>query len=67
VVCTRVLAQVHLPGYMNENFELPYSTYELILCLRCQLWQIFSVGICITVAYEAVSCVEMYAVRGCKW
>jgi len=27
---------------------------------------VFTVGICITVAYEAVSCAEMYAVRVCE-
>jgi len=26
-------AHVHLPGYMNET-----AAFELILCLRCQLW-----------------------------
>jgi len=28
--------------------------------------QVFTVGICITKAYEAVRCAEMYAVRGCE-
>ena len=65
MLCTCALAHVHLPGYMNETAELPLP-HELVLCLRRHLWQLLTVGICVTVAYEAVSCTEMYAVRSCE-
>jgi len=41
------------------------STYELVLC-DVSYGQVFTVGICVTKAYEVVSCAEMYAVRGCE-
>ena len=39
------------------------STYELVLC---DVIYGFTLGFCITKAYEVVSCAEMYAVRGCE-
>jgi len=29
---------MHLTGYMNETARVNTPTYELTLCLRCQLW-----------------------------
>jgi len=59
-------AHVHLPGYVNANFELPLPHMNLFSVSDVSCRQVFTVGICITVAYEAVSFTEMYAVRGCE-
>jgi len=37
-----------------------------ILCCEVSNEQVFPVVICITKAYEVVSCAEMYAVSGCE-
>ena len=59
-------AHVHLPGYMNETVELPLPHMNWFSVCDVSYGQVFTVGICITKAYEAVSCAEMYAVRGCE-
>ena len=43
-------AHVHFPGYMNETVELPLPHVNLISVCDVSYGQVFTVGICITVA-----------------
>ena len=60
MLCTRVLAHVLLPGYINVTVELPLNHMNRFFVCDVSYGQVFFVGICITVACETVSCAEMY-------
>ena len=60
LVCTRALARLY-----GWDCWVPPVTYELVLCdVKCG--QVFTDSICITKAWEAVSCGQVCAVRGCE-
>ena len=66
MLCTRALTYVVLPGYINMTVGLPLNHMNRFFICDVSYGQVFTVGICVTVAYETVSCAEMYAVRGCE-
>jgi len=59
-------AHVHLLGCMNETAELPLPHMNWFSVCDVSCGQLFTDSICITKAYEVVSCGQMYAVCGCE-
>jgi len=51
---------------MNETVEFPLPHMNWFSVCDVSYGQVFTDSICITKAHEAVSCTEMYAVRGCE-
>ena len=59
-------AHRHLSGYMDETAELLLSHVNWFSVCDVRSGQVFTGSICITKAYEVVSCGQTYAVCSCE-